>query len=84
MSPANDTTARYLLLGSFKESLLMFPIPLRKVIVVIVIIIMLDIIAIIIAVIIPPQLRKVIIITIPPLFIGMSSLGHSRPSDGMA
>ena len=29
--PANDTAARYLLLESFKESLLMFPIPLRKV-----------------------------------------------------
>ena len=50
MSPANDTTARYLLLGSFKESLLMFPIPLRKVIVIIII---LDIITIIIAVITP-------------------------------
>ena len=28
---ANDTATRYLLLDSFKESLLMFPIPLRKV-----------------------------------------------------
>ena len=28
---ANDSTARHLLLDSFKESLLMFPLPLRKV-----------------------------------------------------